>query len=74
MRRNECVDAAVSILSGHGIRPEVKKVGKHIKISWLIGDRKRSYFAANTASDVRAIMNVRATVKRLLREDGVQKI
>src|ERR1700737_3370023 len=70
--KNECVDAAVNVLHRFGIKPEVRHLAKHIEILWIVNNQKRSYTAAVSTSDRRAVLNIRA-IKKLLRQDNVAK-
>jgi hypothetical protein len=71
--RNACVDAALGELEAAGVRDiEQARGGKHLQLRWRVnGHDLRLYSLPCTPSDVRSSRNVRADIRRLLREDGV---
>ena len=71
--RNPCLEAALRELEAAGVRGvEHANGGKHPQLRWRVnGGALRIYTMPATASDWRAPRNVRAEVRRLLREDGV---
>jgi len=71
----EPVKAAEKILEEYDIKPEIRRAGKHIQISWISpsSGKQRVYNASSTPSDRREIYNVKAGIKRMLREDNVEK-
>lgn len=74
MKKNECMDAAVGVLSDAGITDVVRSYGgKHLQLRWTTPNGEpRLYSMAATPSDHRrAARNVRADVRRMLRQDGM---
>jgi len=73
MSRNPCLDAALRELAAAGIRDVIQSHGsKHLQLRWSVnGHAERMYSMAITPSDVNAPHNVRATIRRMLREDGI---
>lgn len=70
--RNAELDAATSELAKAGLKYRVEKTnGGHIAVIWLHGKKQRTQFVANSSSDWRAPLNVRANIRRMLRDDGV---
>ena len=71
--KNECLTAALRELSEAGIRDVQRSYGsKHPQLRWRVnGMGLRIYTVPGTPSDVRSVRNVRAEVRRMLREDGV---
>jgi hypothetical protein len=70
--RNECLDAAREALREAGVHDHtVARGGKHLQVQWFYAGRPRVYVLPATASDVRAVANTRAGVRRILREDGL---
>jgi hypothetical protein len=71
--RNPCLDAALRELAAAGIRDVIQSHGgKHLQLRWTVnGHSERMYSMALTPSDVRAPQNVRAAIRRMLREDGI---
>lgn len=71
--KNACLDAALSELEKAGVRDiEQAHGGKHLQVRWRVnGGESRFYSLAKTPSDHRAPANVRADVRRILRQDGV---
>jgi hypothetical protein len=49
----------------------VVQYGRHVKIRWVFDGHPRLYVMTITASDINAIRNIRACMRRLLRQDGV---
>ena len=74
MSRNPCLDAALREFAVAGIRDVTQAHGsKHLQLRWQVnGHPPRMYSFALTPSDVNAPLNVRATIRRMLREDGIQ--
>jgi len=74
MRRNECLEAAMSELAKVGIRDVAKSYGsKHLQIRFKVNGSsiERMYSMPGTPSDVRSAANTRADIRRILREDGM---
>jgi len=71
MITNDCIEAACAELRSVNIDPVVRPAGKHAAVIWTHNGRERSYYTALTPSDVRAHLNVRADVRRILRQDGL---
>lgn len=71
--KNPCLEAALCELRAAGIRDiEQARGGKHIQIRWQInGNLVRVYTMPATPSDYRAPHNVRAAIRRILKQDGV---
>jgi hypothetical protein len=71
--KNPCLAAALGALEECGIRDvEQAHGGKHLQLRWRVnGHDMRIYSMPCTPSDVRSPRNVRADIRRLLREDGV---
>jgi hypothetical protein len=70
--RNECLDAALEELRLAGVNKRlVVRGGKHIQVQWQCNGAIRFYVLPVTSSDVRAVANTRAGVRRLLRADGL---
>jgi hypothetical protein len=72
--KNECLAIALRELEAVGVRDiEQAHGGKHLQLRWRVNGRDtRDYTLPCTPSDVRSSHNVRADIRRLLREDGVQ--
>jgi len=65
-------EAALAELSKFGIKGEVVDRGKHLAVEWNYSDgRYRQVFTARTGSDWRGPLNVRARVRRILREANI---
>lgn len=71
--QNPCLDAALHELESAGIRDVAQaRGGKHLQLRWKVnGHGLRMYPVPLTPSDWRSPLNVRAEIRRLLREDGV---
>jgi hypothetical protein len=71
--KNPCLAAALGALEECGIRDvEQARGGKHLQLRWRVnGHDMRIYSMPCTPGDVRSSRNVRADVRRMLREDGV---
>jgi hypothetical protein len=66
------LDAAREALREAGVHDHtVARGGKHLQVQWFCNGRPRFYVLPATASDVRAVANTRAGVRRILREDGL---
>jgi hypothetical protein len=71
--RNPCLEVALRELEAVGIR-DVEQVrgGKHLQLRWQVnGHGLRIYSLPGTPSDWRSSHNVRAEIRRMLREDGL---
>lgn len=69
---NDHLKMAVRELTNVGIKPEIEKTnGGHTVILWEVGGRSQRIVTSSTPSDHRAGLNVRARVRRLLRDAGV---
>jgi hypothetical protein len=71
--RNPCLEVALRELDAAGIR-DVEQVrgSKHLQLRWQVnGHGLRVYSVPGTPGDWRSSHNVRADIRRLLREDGV---
>jgi hypothetical protein len=64
-------EIAGEVLRAAGIQYTVSLRGKHYKLRWKIGGKSFSYSCAKTPSDCRAALNCRATVRRILRREGL---
>jgi hypothetical protein len=72
--RNECLDAALRELATAGIRPTQRNDRRHIFLEWdLPNGKKRQYTVSISPSDWRSVSNTRADVRRMIREDGLDK-
>jgi hypothetical protein len=70
--KNDCLDAALHELSLAGVRDVTRAFGgKHLQIRWRANGTERMYTLPITPSDFRAVANTRATIRRMLREDGM---
>jgi hypothetical protein len=71
--KNPCLEAALRELNDAGIRDiERSYGGRHQQIRWHAnGHGLRVYTLPITPSDHRANRNVRADIRRMLREDGM---
>ena len=71
--KNECLEIALRELKAVGVRNiEQVRGGKHLQLRWRVNDQEaRFYTLPCTPSDIRSPHNVRADIRRLLREDGV---
>ncbi len=71
--RNPCLEIALRELEAVGIR-DVERVrgGKHWQLRWQVNEHGlRIYTLSGTPSDWRSSHNVRAEIRRMLREDGL---
>ena len=70
--KNPCLEAALRVLEDAGVRNAERAYGsKHVQLRWTInGHPSRMYSMPATPSDVRAVANTRAGIRRLLRLDG----
>jgi hypothetical protein len=71
--RNPCLEAALRELEAAGVR-DVEQVrgAKHLQLRWRVdGHGLRVYSVPGSPSDWRSSHNVRADIRRMLREDGL---
>lgn len=71
--KNECLAIALRELKAVGVR-DIEQVhgGKHLQLRWRVnGPEAQFYTLPCTPGDIRSPHNVRAEIRRLLREDGV---
>lgn len=66
--RNEVTDAVMRELEAHGLHGSIEHRGKHQAVVWEQDGKRRSYICPLTPSDVRAWINARGDVRRMLRE------
>jgi hypothetical protein len=73
MKRNPCLDVALQELGAAGVRDIERSYGsKHLQLRWQVNGHGMSmYSMAATPSDVRSAANVRAGIRRILKEDGM---
>jgi hypothetical protein len=71
--KDSCMAAALRELEAAGVRDiEQARGGKHPQLRWRVNGRPlRVYSVPGSSSDWRSAHNVRADVRRMLREDGV---
>jgi hypothetical protein len=71
--KNDCLQAALAELEAVGIRDIiVAQGGKHPQVQWHVnGGGLRVYSLPGTPSDHRSSRNVRAEIRRILRQDGL---
>src|SRR5437016_5932371 len=70
--RNAALDAAVRTLQEAGVHDyEIAKGSKHLQIRWRANGGQRFYALGSTPSDWRAPHNVRAEIRRMLKNDGL---
>jgi hypothetical protein len=68
--KNDQLEATTCELDAAGVAYTVEKT-RHIKVRWTASGKPRMCVMSSTRSDFRATLNARATVRRLLRQDGV---
>jgi len=72
MIMNETVKLVLRELRTHNIRPKVETTkGSHMRILWSYNGKDYSVISANSPSDHRGALNLRALVRRKLKEAGV---
>jgi hypothetical protein len=72
MKRNEALEVATRELTKRGIPYEVVRSKKHWQVRWMIfAHRPRRVVVVNDPGERRALLNTRADVRRLLRQDGI---
>lgn len=68
---NELIGEAVTTLTAHGFDPVVQNGGKHVKVAWIdAGGRHVLTFSHTHTGNWRTRANARATLKRILRNNG----
>lgn len=67
----DCVSMAIRVIEHHDLEYELKR-GKHAKIVIQRGDQKRILCTGVTPSDKRGVLNFFATVRRIIKELGVE--
>jgi hypothetical protein len=70
MGRNECLDIVIDELNAAGFDFDIRQ-GRHHKVVFVLGGKRRIIVASRTPSDHRAATNTRAFVRRVLRAEGV---
>lgn len=68
--RNDIVDMVVEELEAVGLKADVNKGGKHIKIQWQVMGKPRLFICPNTPSDHRSFLNSRSDIRKILRNDA----
>ncbi len=69
-RRRQHLDAALAELRRFDIEPHISNGGKHQRIEWQIPGRPRRVATiSGSPSDARGILNLRASIRRALRQD-----
>lgn len=71
MRKNEQLEVVLRELALAGIRPEVERTKKHIRVRWSVGGAQRQYVVACTSKSSTGKLNARTNVRRMLREDAL---
>ena len=66
-RASELVHDAVTMLRDRGFIPIVSNGGRHLRVRWFDGGRRYTLFIPTSPGDVRARLNSRAVLKRILR-------
>jgi hypothetical protein len=69
-RADELVHDAISLLRDRGFVPTVSNGGRHLRIRWFDSGRRYTLYIPSTPSDYRARLNSRATLRRMLRNNG----
>jgi hypothetical protein len=69
-RARELVNDAVALLRDNGFIPTVSNGGRHLRVRWLDHGRRYTLFIPTSPSDVRARLNSRAVLRRILRVSG----
>lgn len=70
--KNEELTVVLAELAQAGIyNPVIAKGGRHLQIRWETAHGNRCYVVSATGSDWRGPHNARATVRRMLRADGL---
>lgn len=72
MKYRELLDAAFDELESVGIKPKIADHhGRHYHIIWHNQTGERRHVNVSASGDVRAMRNARASVRRILRHDGM---
>ena len=66
-QKNEELQTVLRELETRGVKHAVKRLSKHVRVEWTYHDVKQSYTVSTTSSDVRARLNARAHVRKLLK-------
>jgi hypothetical protein len=69
-RASELVRDAVTMLRDRGFTPIVSNGGRHLRVCWFDGGRRYTLFIPASPGDVRARLNSRAVLRRILRSNG----
>jgi hypothetical protein len=64
--KNACLDIVLAELELHGIKPELRHGGKHLRLFWMHEGRKLNTTVPASSSDWRARYAARAQVRRKL--------
>jgi hypothetical protein len=70
-RRNPAMSAVITELQAVGLDYELSDGRNHLKIHTRINGHKQYFVVSSTASDIRAALNSRAHVRRVLRKEGM---
>jgi hypothetical protein len=68
-RHNGIVRMTLDTLAAHGITPQLRNGGKHLKIRWSDGNRTFTVVVSRSPSDRNAANNARRTLKRILKNE-----
>jgi hypothetical protein len=69
---DECLDAAIAVLRSAGVYDyRLVRGSKHLQIHWEANGAPRFYVLPGTPGDWRSVHNVRAEIRRMLRDDGL---
>lgn len=72
---NDDVEAVCREVRDAGLEPVVARLkNNHMRVSWRAGDKIRSCVTPGTPSDYRSALNSRADARRILRQDGYEKL
>jgi hypothetical protein len=71
-RPSPLVRDAVTTLAQLGHAASLESSGKHYKVSWVAGGKRRALTIAKTPGDRRARANSLAVLRRLLRESETE--
>jgi hypothetical protein len=69
-RADELVHDAVSLLRDRGFVPTVSNGGKHVRVRWFDRGRRYTLYIPASPSDRRTRLNSRATLRRMMRNNG----
>lgn len=70
-RRNPSLDAVTRVLNDAGVAYTVETGGRHLKVTWRHEDQARLCVVSISPSTQQGPRQARATVRRLLRLDGI---